>query len=96
MPGTDSYVGLNTDGAGKKVATEEYTRSDGAVVEVQQIAAVDPKTGRSLDAPPWDDLKTLLRAILVEMRVLVAMFAEESQTTDADHLRAAYHEEPMP
>jgi hypothetical protein len=96
MPGTDSSVGVAPDGTGKKVATQEFTRRDGAVVEQQVVLLADPDTGRALDAPPWDELGALARLILVELRVLNAQIADETRTTDRelDGLRA-FHEEQL-
>lgn len=56
--GTDSYVQLAPDATGKKVATTEITRSDGAtVVEIQEVigkalVSDTPETYTSGDIQP--------------------------------------------
>ena len=92
----DGYVQVAADGPGKKVAAQELTRSDGSLVEVQQTIDTDPSTGRPLDAPPWAALIDLQRLILIELRVLNALFADESRSHDreVDELRA-FHEEQL-
>lgn len=77
---TDSYVQGAADGVGKKVATQQTTRSDGTAVEQQEVVPIDPQTGRAQPAPPWEALDMLLRAVLVELRVLNFVMAEESRT----------------
>jgi hypothetical protein len=95
MAGTESYVGVAPDGTGKKVATEEATRSDGTVVEQQQVLVADPATGRSMDAPPWEELLEYQRSILVELRVLTALIADETRASDrqCEELRQNFERE---
>ena len=92
----DGSIQLAAEGSGKKVATQEITRNDGAVVELQQVVPSDPETGRPLDAPPWDMLIALQRAIVVELRVLTTLFADETRSPNRQvgELRA-FHEEQL-
>jgi hypothetical protein len=92
MSGVDSFVQVAADGSGKKVATEEFTRADGTLVEAQQILSSDPLTGRPLDAPPWAQLLEYQRQIVIELRVISTLLAEETRTTDRqlDDLRALF------
>lgn len=95
MPATDSAVQVQPDGAGRKIATEQYTRKDGVVVEVQQVVASNAQTGLPLDAPREDEMLALLRMILTELRVLNTMLAEEIRVPQPDlaDLREALVEE---
>lgn len=84
MSGTDAFVQVAADGAGKKIATEEFTRNDGSVVEQQLVLPADPVTGRPLDAPPWAEFDGLLRLVLVELRLQTSLIATEFRITEHD------------
>jgi hypothetical protein len=89
----DGYVQVAADGAGKKVATREFTRDSGDVVEAQQVLATDPDTGRPLDPAPWSTVIAIQKAILVELRVVTAMFADEFRVTDHELEQLRSHHE---
>jgi hypothetical protein len=57
---------------------------DGVVVDEQVVLLADPATGRPTDAPPWAQLLDLNRLILVELRVLTSLIADETRTTDRE------------
>jgi len=92
----DGFVQVAADGAGKKVATREFTRDSGDVVEAQQVIPTDPDTGRPLTAPPWEALLGLQRAMVAELRVLTALLADEFRASDREleQLRS-YHEDQL-
>ena len=91
----DGFIQVAVDGGGKKVGAQEFTRTDGAIVEVQQTIDTDPATGRPLVTPPWAMFLALQRAVLVELRVLTTLLADETRSPDrqVDGLRADIEEQ---